>query len=173
LKGMTLPEVESVQLTANKFFSIYPFGLMMQADDASKSNYDTLGKIEWGKNISKLTGRDSTSWNEKSWVVGIQEGEKTKAYDWNLLQQKKIIHDHIKNVPIVLVLSADNQSFIVFGRNSMDEMFQLRNDTLFTENQRYDFSGKNLSDGNDLRRIKAYQEFWHSWRTFHPDTEKY
>ncbi|MEH6681332.1 MAG: hypothetical protein V7724_12340 [Sediminicola sp.] len=30
----------------------------------------------------------------------------------------------------------------------------------------------NADNTSPLRRVKAYQEFWHSWRTFHPSTEK-
>jgi hypothetical protein len=27
--------------------------------------------------------------------------------------------------------------------------------------------------GKQLYHIQGYQEFWHSWKTFHPETEKY
>ena len=38
----------------------------------------------------------------------------------------------------------------------------------------YDLTGRDLSmPGQRLARVKSYQEFWHSWRTFHPDTEKF
>lgn len=173
LKGSQLAEIESVQLTVNKFFSLYPFGQIMQAEEASKNQYDSLGNFEWGKSKSKLTGTDSLSWGEKSWVIGIQVGTAAKAYDWNLLKSKRIIHDQLNGVPLAIVLSADDQSFVVFERHS-DQQIQLRNDTLYTNNQAYDFSGRNVDDPLDqLKRIQASQEFWHSWRTFYPQTEKH
>jgi hypothetical protein len=27
--------------------------------------------------------------------------------------------------------------------------------------------------GMAIQRIQSYQEFWHSWQTFHPDTKQY
>jgi hypothetical protein len=173
LKGTQLAEIESVQLTVNKFFSLYPFGQIMQAEEASKNQYDSLGNFEWGKSKSKLTGTDSLSWGEKSWVIGIRVGTAAKAYDWNSLIAKRIIHDQLNGVPLAIVLSADDQSFVVFERHS-DQQIQLRNDTLYTNNQAYDFSGRNVDDPLDrLKRIQASQEFWHSWRTFYPQTEKH
>ena len=55
LKGEALPEVETMQLTVKKLFELYPDALVMQADEASKMKYDTLGKFEQGKSISRLT----------------------------------------------------------------------------------------------------------------------
>lgn len=172
LKGHVLPEMESQQLTLGKFFFLYPFGKVMQAEVASVPKYDTLGKFEQGKGKGKLTRTDSLSWNDKSWVVGIQVGEKTKAYDWNDLKRHRLIHDSINSVPIVLVLSSDGQSFNAFRRKSHDEQFIIRNDSLITHTNQYDFSGRN-PDGTALERMRTYQEFWHSWRTFHPDTQVY
>lgn len=172
LKGSTLPEIESQQITLNKFFSTYPFGQVMQAELGSHESYDTLGKFEKGKSKSDLTRTDSLSWKDKSWVVGIQLGNKTKAYDWNDLKQTRVIHDQIDNTPVVIILSNDAQSFAAYIRNTEDEKFIIRNDSLITDQHQYDFSGRS-SDGSKLKRIAAYQEFWHSWKTFHPQTAAY
>lgn len=171
-KGEALPEVESIQVTTSKFFSLYPFGLIMQAEEVSKEMYDSLGRFERGKSKGKLTRTDSLSWKDKSWVIGVQTGDKTKAYDWNDLKAKRVINDEIGNIPIVIALSDDDQSFAVFQRPSARETFSINNDTLKTNEKAYDFSGRNIQTQSDqLKRIQAYQEFWHSWRTFHPDTE--
>ena len=53
-----------------------------------------------------------------------------------------------------------------------DETFTLRNDSLISNNNRYDLVGRSV-DGSKLTMVKSYQEFWHSWRTFHPGTEQY
>lgn len=173
LKGYMLEEIESNQVTLNKFFSIYPFGQVMQPEENSIPQYDTLGKFEWGKSKSKLTGTDSISWNEKSWVIGLLDGDAAKAYDWNLLKENKLIHDQFNSKPILLVLSDDSQSFAAFIRRSDQDQYTLRNDTLFAADDRFDFSGKNLANpAESLKKVAAYQEFWHSWRTFHPKTER-
>lgn len=172
LKGQVLPEMESQQLTLGKFFFLYPFGKVMTAEAASVSKYDTLGKFEQGKSKGKLTGTDSLSWKDKSWIVGIQVGDKTKAYDWNDLKRQRLIHDSLGSVPIVLILSSDGQSFNAFRRSSLDEIFIVHNDSLFSNTNQYDFSGRS-PDGSTLEAIRAYQEFWHSWQTFHPQTQQY
>ncbi|WP_276372594.1 DUF3179 domain-containing (seleno)protein [Chryseolinea sp. H1M3-3] len=173
LKGSVLPEIESIQVSAGKFFLMYPFGVIMQADQSSTRYYDSLARFERGKGKSKLTGTDSLSWKEKSWVIGIQIDNTSKAYDWNELKEKRIVNDKIGDVPIVLVLSEDNQSFAAFERPSESEIFSIQQDTLRSGNAVYDFAGKRLaSEAESLKRINAYQEFWHSWRTFHPETER-
>jgi hypothetical protein len=169
--GKSLVELESEQMTAATFFSLYPKGLIMKADEAFLSKYDSLGKFEKGKSISKLTMTDSVSWNEKSWVIGISLNGISKAYDWNDLKKEIIIHDAVGNQPIVLVLAEDKQSFATFKRTRL-QYFQIKNDTLYSGESKYNLAGKpSHSETPDLEKINAYQEFWHSWRTFHPKTE--
>jgi Protein of unknown function (DUF3179) len=174
LKGTALPELESVQLSTNKFFGLYPFGVVMDPDESSKDYYDSLARFERGKSKNELTKRDSLSWKEKSWVVGIEQGDISKAYDWNKLMEQRIINDRLGSMPVVLALSDDQQSFVAYQRPSESEIFSIQNDTLHSEKAVYDFSGKPISpDFSSLKRLNAYQEFWHSWRTFHPGTETY
>jgi Protein of unknown function (DUF3179) len=174
LKGETLPEVESFQLTLSKLFELHPNATVMQLDEASKSSYDSLAKFERGKSKGKLTRTDSLSWKDKSWVVGIEINNKSKAYDWNELKKLRIINDKIGDTPIVLALAADDQSFVAFERNSNIEKFSIKDDTLFADNRHFDFSGRDLITSTaTLKKVKAHQEFWHSWKTFHPNTERY
>jgi hypothetical protein len=171
LTGKMLPEFESSQLTLGKFFSLHPFGKVMQAEDRSKNRYDTRGRFEKGQSKSNLTRTDSLSWKEKSWVVGVEIDGKSKAYDWIQLKQSKIINDNLGEIPIIIAIASDEQSFAVFKRNSK-EQFLLRNDSLITQHDKYDFAGRN-ANGNNLQLVKSYQEFWHSWKQFHPNTEIY
>ncbi len=171
LKGEILPEVESMQMTIKKLFDLYPGALVMQLDNKWKEHYDTLGRFENGKSKSNLTRTDSLSWKDKSWVVGIQIGEKSKAYDWLDLKKVHVINDVIGSQPIAIVLGSDDQSFAAFERPS-SESFALRNDSILVGDMAFPFSGKS-SNGSSLKRIRAYQEFWHSWKTFHPQTEQY
>jgi len=71
-------------------------------------------------------------------------------------------------------VSGDDQSFVAFERPSEKEKFTIRNDTLFSTGTTSDFSGRDLiNSSRRLKRIKAYQEFWHSWRTFQRNTQQY
>lgn len=174
LKGNMLPEIPSQQLSITQIFDLYPHAIIMQPDDLFIPRYDSLFLFEQGLKQSKLTGTDTTSWNDKSWVVGIQLNNISKAYDWNQLKAERIIHDTIEETPVILVMAADKKSFAAFVRPTKDALFQLKNDTLFLYEKTFDLSGRSLNDTiPSLHRIKAYQEFWHSWKTFHPETETY
>ena len=173
LKGEILPEVESTQLTIGTWFQLHPNAVVMQLDEASKSNYDSLGRFEIGKSKGELTRTDSLSWHDKSWVIGIQIGKECKAYDWNLLKKRHIINDKIGDKAIVIALSSDGQSFISYERPTPTENMKIRNDSLISINTAYGFSGHSSDESKSLKKVSSYQEFWHSWRTFHPKTTKY
>lgn len=173
LKGKILPEVESKQMTINKWFELHPSGKVMQADESFLPIYDTLAKFEQGKSEGNLTRTDSLSWENKSWVVGILASNYSKAYDWNTLIKEVVINDSIGGINIVLAISSDRQSFVAFERPS-NKSFWIKNDTLFSKEGFYNFLGHNLKEPTKrLNSIKAYQEFWHSWLYFHPNTQKY
>jgi hypothetical protein len=172
-KGNKLPEFYAVQMTLEQWLKLYPESLIMQADPASVAFYDPEAKDEKGQSQNALTGTDQRSWEKKSWVVGIESGTVSKAYDWNMLEEKRIVNDKLEETNIVLVLSEDHQSFAAFERPA-EEMATVNGDTLFICNRKYNLSGINYDDPADrLKRISAYQEFWHSWQTFHPATLMY
>ncbi|UZD21886.1 DUF3179 domain-containing protein [Algoriphagus halophytocola] len=174
LKGHQLKELEALQMSVHGFFNAYPDGLIMEADPDFLTEYDSLGKYEVGESESELTGTSPFSWDEKSWVVGVTVDGESKAYDWNALVAERLIHDQIGNESIVLILSDDSQSFVAFRRESSDT-FSLERDTLISgKGKNYSFTGASLNPSYpDLERIQAYQEFWHSWRTFRPNTTRY
>jgi hypothetical protein len=170
-KGTVLPEAVYSQLTLGQWFKLHPGALVMQPDENSGENYDAEGKYERGKSKGTLTRTDPDSWQDKSWVVGVQAGPLAKAYDWNRLKKERIINDQIGGTPIVLVLAVDQKSFGVFERHGAAENFTVKGNVFTTGGQSYDFSGQNIATpGQPLKRVNAYQEFWHSWRTFHPGT---
>lgn len=172
LKGNFLPEVFSRQTSLIKWLQLYPGSFIMQPDSAFINSYDSTLKYESGKSKSNLTGTDSTSWKEKSWIVGVMAGKESKAYDWNRLKSERIIHDKIGATPVLLVLADDNKSFFAFERASAS-IFTLRNDTLISGQFLYRIDGIAINSVSSLKPLPAYQEFWHSWKTFHPGTKKY
>jgi hypothetical protein len=173
-KGNFLPEVESFQMSVGQLFRLYPNALVMQADQVAMEEvkYDSLARYEHGKSKSDLTRTDSLSWKEKSWVIGIEIDGVSKAYDWIEIKSKKIVNDKIGNTPVVIAISADEQSFAAFKRTADTLQFFIRNDSLIASTTAYSFSGVG-KNSERLPRVKAYQEFWHSWQTFHPKTEQY
>lgn len=172
LKGLKLTEVLSKQTSLSKWIQLYPQTSILQADPAFIKQYDTSFKYESGKSKSKLTGTDSLSWNDKSWVVGIRVGNKAKAYDWNRLKKERIIHDTFNRTAILLLLAKDDKSFFAFERPSYNTVFLLNNDTVTLGNNHFRVNGTGIDTTLNLKPILAYQEFWHSWRTFQPQTLK-
>jgi hypothetical protein len=173
LKGQQLPEVFSTQTSLKKWLELNPSSLIMQADPAFIASYDTTMKYESGESRNALTGTDSLSWNKKSWVVGVTVNKQQKAYDWNKLKTTHIINDNIGTTPIVLALSSDNKSFFAFERPTADWNFTVNQDSLFGGGRKFLLNGKGVDTSFSLKSLPAYQEFWHSWQTFHPKTGKY
>ncbi|MBC7830224.1 MAG: DUF3179 domain-containing protein [Chitinophagaceae bacterium] len=173
LKGHQLPEVFSTQTSLASWLQLNPNSLIMQADPAFIKSYDSTAKYETGKSKSKLTGTDSLSWKDKSWVAGVKAGKGRKAYDWNALTTKRIIHDRINETFVLLVLADDDKSFFAFERPDENAVFTLKNDTLIYDNHSYRVDGKGIDTAYSLKALPIYQEFWHSWRTFNPATEKF
>ncbi len=172
LKGAFLPEMPSKQMRLKNWFSLYPNTLIMQADAHFKSEYDSMSNYEVGRRNGNLTRRDSLSWQKKSWVLGIKSGNNYKAYDWNDLEKKQIISDVFDTKPIVLVLLNDKKTFSALERTNENQIFSLVGDSLSDGKYKYSILGEsNNAEAPRLKNLEAYQEYWHSWQTFHPDTQ--
>jgi hypothetical protein len=172
-KSQFLPEYPSQQLTVEKWFELYPDGKVMQSDESFMHVYDSLARFEQGLSTGDLTRTDSIPWNDKSWVVGIETHGLSKAYAWNDLKSSRMIQDTLGDVSIFIVLSEDEQSFAAFEIPE-NMKFTLQGDVMYSDSMAFDFNGRHLTTTSpSLKRIQAYQEFWHSWRTFHPDTRQY
>jgi hypothetical protein len=165
-RGLSLAELPSQQVTLARWLTMYPKSLIMQPDSALRDKYSASFDYETGKSRRSLTGTDTASWREKSWVIGVALNDESKAYDWNQLRRERVINDVIGGRPIVVVLGADGASFFAYARPD-SATFALRGDSLVAGTRAY------AVGLNALQPIQASQEFWHSWRTFHPRTTKY
>jgi len=181
LLGTTLTEVPSEQMSLQAWMDRYPNTLVMQPDPAFKDRYESLEKYDEGKMEGKLEGRDSLSWKDKSWVVGVPMGLFAKAYDWNQLVKDRVINDRIKGLPVMLALESDSISFHswvpVVGKDTLRFSYSESLKILVDQNQsRWNWKGECVDGtmkGTKLETVQSYQEFWHSWKTFHPNTEIY
>jgi len=184
LKGTALNEIPSKQLPLNVWLRQYPKSLVMQPDSSFYGNYEDLADYDDGSIQSSLQGRNFLSWKPKSWIIGVNHEHFSKAYDWNNLVKKKLIQDSIAKLPILLVLENDTTSFHVYQRcvNGSVLNFQTQtgnnNDLLVDENTHsiWNMDGICIAGpykGIKLVPVQAYNEFWHSWKTFHNKVEKY
>ena len=182
LKGTALKEIASEQMRLSAWIRKYPNTTILQPDTLFAKQYKGLEGFDEGTIKSGLEKRDSASWQFKSWIVGVQKDGHAKAYDWNELVKQRVINDTFQNTAIVLVLENDNSSFHVWNRQVNDKMLQFSWDATtqnlkdITTNSVWNMDGEcieGILKGSRLSAIQAYQEFWHSWQSFHPATTKY
>lgn len=170
-KGKTLTEIPSRQVKLSEWLRLHPNSLIMQPDSSLETNYSKGFDYETGKSRKSLTGTDTVSWHDKSWVVGITVNGQSKAYDWNRLRRENVVNDVLGGEPIVVALASDKSSFFAFVRPSAATSFAVRHDSLVAGASAYAFSGRGAN--GTLEPVNASQEFWHSWRTFQPATMRY
>ena len=173
LKGQMLPELSADHTTLETWLSLHPNSTIMQPDPDFLEEYAALEHYDIGQGGSALTKTDSADWGEKSWVVGILAGNAAKAFSWKRLREVRLVEERVGTQNVLLVMAADGQSFFAFERPDTLRGFQLKGDTLKAGQQQFNLEGHNRLGGASLHPVKAYQEFWHSWRTFHPGTEKW
>ncbi|MCU7551391.1 DUF3179 domain-containing protein [Chitinophagaceae bacterium LB-8] len=180
LKGQTLKELPSQQMTLSAWLRQHPTSTVLQPDTSFTKAYKDLADFDKGTIKSNLEKRDVHSWQPKSWVIGVAFGKEAKAYDWNELVSKQMIQDSLPGLPLLIALEIDTASFHVWNRNVNGSMLQFQkqgNMPLLKDvntGSTWDMNGVCLSGmmkGNRLQPVQASQEFWHSWQTFHPNTK--
>lgn len=179
-KGQTLTEIPARHLTLAEWATEHPATLVMQPDPAFKAETDSLATYDLGVKRGKLTGRDSASWHNKSWVVGILADDAAKAFDWNDMVKKQVVNDFVGKQPVLVAVAPDRMSFGVWSRRVADKTltFAATPGGQWTDREtgsRWNRQGRAVSGplaGQQLTPVQAYQEFWHSWRSFHPATTK-
>jgi hypothetical protein len=177
-KGRVLQELPARQMTLAEWAGEHPTTLVMQPDPAFLAETDSLSTYDHGLKRGKLTGRDLASWHDKSWVVGVVAGAAAKAFDWNDLVKKRVINDSVGRQPVAVLIAPDNMSFSVCNRRLDDQIVTLMPSSggRFTERETgsvWDWRGRVVAGpmtGRQLTTMRGYQEFWHSWRSFHPET---
>jgi hypothetical protein len=182
LKGQSLPEIPSQQLSLAAWLRLHPNSTVLEPDSSYKKQYANLAGYNKGTIRGSLEKRDSASWQFKSWVIGVVYQHSAKAYDWNDLVTKETIEDSLPGVPVLLALENDSTSYHVWSRQVKGQSLHFEKNklqnTLTDTNTRslWDMNGlctEGVLKGTQLETVQAYQEFWHSWKNFHPATAAY
>lgn len=182
LKGTALSEIPSQQASLSSWLRLHPNSTIMQPDTNFKKDYDDLAQFDKGTGTSHLEKRDSASWKMKSWVIGLKTKSMEKAYDWNDLLKDCFIQDTIGNIPIMMVLENDTSSFHAFKRNlngrtlyftfykHLSQLSDTNTHSIWNLNG---FCKSGMLKDSQLENLAAYQEFFHAWKQFHPNTTQY
>ena len=176
--GQMLEELPSEQMRLAAWLEQYPNARIMQADSAFVEEYEGLQNYDEGKGASSLTRTDSLSWQDKSWIVGVQFGAGARAYDWNELLAQRAINDTLQGVALLITVENDSASFHVWQRDSLTFHFEAATLSLKDEQTQsvWNWQGECIAgalQGSRLTHVQSYQEFWHSWRTFRPQTTRF
>jgi hypothetical protein len=183
LKGAKLQELPSEQMKLSAWLRMHPDSRVLQPDTLYKEKYEGLALYDEGKEFGRLERRDSLSWQDKSWVVGVPMGlAAARAYDWNELLAAGVLNDTLAGEPVLIGVETDSASFHVFRRSAglatldfirVDSVNELQD---VQTGSRWTWDGRCVEgtlNGTSLERVQAYQEYWHSWRTFRPNTTTY
>jgi len=180
LKGYKLQEIESDQLILSSWARIHPNTKILQPDALFKEEFEDMDSYDKGISRGNLTKRDTASWKNKSWILGIQDGANAKTYDWNQLTKQRIIQDSLPNNPIVILLESDTASFHAYSSVINNEIliFRIKQDSIWDVNTGSKWSYEGVCTdgklkGKVLKSIRCYQEFLHSWEFFHPQSIRY
>ena len=180
LRGYQLEEIKSTQLTLSAWERAHNNTLVLQPDEKFKDKFEKMDTYDKGTSKSDLTKRDSTSWKDKSWVIGIQNAGVAKCYDWNQIARLRIIQDSIPNLPLLILLENDTASFHTYSRRIQNETlkFVKKGDTIRDINtgSYWNYDGLCLNGklkGTVLQKVDSFQEFLHSWEFFHPKNLRY
>ncbi|WP_183565236.1 DUF3179 domain-containing (seleno)protein [Mucilaginibacter sp. SP1R1] len=179
LKGTHLKELPYEQSTLGAWLKRYPASLILQPDKHYLSNYNDL------KNYDRLqvVDKDSTLKNKdtlirKSWVVGLIINGQAKAYDWRRLDKRRLLNDRINKTQLLLTMEEDSLTYHAFNCSVNGKPLHFKLDTtgrLIDQETAslWDWDGLSTAGmlkGKQLDKIQAYQEYWHSWKHFHPNT---
>jgi len=179
LKGKHLQELPYEQSTLSAWLSKHPGSIILQPDPHYTSDYNDLKDYDRKQAVDK----DSTLKNKdtiirKSWVLGIIVNGQAKAYDWKNLVKKRLVNDHINQTQLLVCIEKDSLTFHAFNVliNEKPLHFNLNAAGQLTDQETasiWNWDGLAISGtlkDSQLVKVQAYQEYWHSWKHFHPNT---
>lgn len=179
LKGKQLTELPYEQLTLAAWLQKHPETLILQpdrlytADYADLKNYDRVQAVD---RDSSIKNKDSLM--RKSWVIGVIINGKAKAYDWRHMYAKHLLNDELDKSSLLIGIEKDSLSYHAWNTSVNGKIlhFKLDDKGMLTDEETasvWDWDGLCLTGsqkGQRLVKIQAYQEYWHSWKHFHPGT---
>ena len=93
-----------------------------------------------------------------------------------------MISDSINKVPLLITIENNEKSFYVLNRTVNGQLLTFipaATKGLMEDSQTHSTWQLNgictagPLQGSHLEHVQAYQEFWHSWKNFHPTTTTY
>jgi hypothetical protein len=179
LKGQHLTELPYEQSTLKAWLEKHPNSLILQSDALFISDYNDLknyDRVQYVDHDSTIKNKDTLI--RKSWVLSVIVHGQAKAYDWRHLLKKRVLNDHIAVTPVLVTIEPDSLTHHAFNSYANGKILHFKPDTTgnltdLETASTWDWEGLSTAGtlkGTQLTRIQAYQEYWHSWKHFHPNT---
>ena len=177
MKGYQLVEIVSKQMRLSEWLSLYPSSEVMLQDQKFKAEYDSLKGYDENKKR-----RDTLSWQRKSWVIGISINQQTRAYDWNEMEKILWVEDSIASTPLLVTMEANKKTHYVLFRQIDGKTLHFEMDMISGKLKDKETSSlwqpngiavAGPMKGKQMSHIQSYQEYWHSWKQFHPESDQF
>jgi hypothetical protein len=117
-------------------------------------------------------------------VLGVELGERARAYPWWLLDDHHFANDELDGTPLVIMLCEQCSTGLAFERLADGEPLTFRlshvfNGTIAMEDEETrslwsPYLGRAIRgrlEGRELRPFPLWQMEWRAWRELHPDTD--
>jgi len=179
LKGQHLKELPYEQSTLASWLAKHPDSQILQPDELFANDYNDLKNYDRLQSVDKdSTIKNKDTLARKSWVLSVIVHGQAKAYDWRHLFKKQLLNDRIAVTPVLLTIEPDSLTHHAFNSMVNGKTLHFKLDTAgnITDQETasvWDWEGLSTAGtlkGSQLAKIQAYQEYWHSWKHFHPNT---
>jgi len=179
LKGRQLQEIPYEQSTLAAWVSKHPGTLILQPDHHYINDYNELKNYDRLQAVDKdSTLKNKDSLTRKSWVLGVVINGQAKAYNWRKLLKKRVLNDDFNKTNLLLTIEKDSLTYHSFNTSVNGKIlnFNLDKSGQLTDLETaslWDWDGLSTSGalkGTRLSKVQPYQEYWHSWKYFHPNT---
>ena len=188
LRGRRLEPVAFDELTFGTWRRENPEGRVLApvADVLAADRYAPSGWEERMARVPVVTPVLATDpFAPRTLVAGIENGSVARAWPLATIRERRVVHDEVGGVPVVLVAAEDGRSVRAFEAVASPapaaEPLELvaRRDGWGVAlvdratGSEWDFTGTAVSGpmlGARLRRLPVIVSYWFDWRTQHPQT---
>lgn len=175
-QGKVLKDVAMEQMSLENWLSKYPNSQVLQYEPTFQGKYNF---------ITSLLNYEASlpGWHMQRTpplIIGIELGDEARAYDWNELQERRLVIDRLGQTEVLMLSSEDGSSAFAYDRTVGEQTleFEVSGDELTdsaTQSQ-WDIFGRCVGGplkGAQLRQLQNYKQFVRAWASFHPNTTYY
>lgn len=119
----------------------------------------------------------------KAMVLGIQQGEHTRAYPFSEMPDGAVINDYVGETPLVVLFDAGSNTAIPYYRKVNGQLLSFHTVASQSElpleyvdletGSRWNMLGQAVAgplQGSQLSQVPAYNAMWFAWAAYWPDT---